>query len=182
MTSKEGAVYTSKELYFLSNIPAPTINLDDKSLETGVTTKMLDEKAGLKLSGSVTSESPATVKYRIISAKAFISDGIARAAPAGYAPEVPSFATAPEVKLNRRGQFTIDLKYADIPEGISVVEIEATNNSGKRSTSAAIIENFPERRTLVKLYRRLPLLPFIGFRVVRKALTYTASVYIREKL
>ncbi len=136
VTTSSGAVYESKPLYFPSQESAPTIALtNDNSLQTGVFNNF-NTKNTLTLSGSVVSQSAATVRYRVLAAKVIYDEN--GTVIGSQAVPAPKLAECPTLPL-RRGAFTLNLSADDFVDGISVVEFIATNATGKYSSTAALV-------------------------------------------
>ena len=141
VTTSSGAVYTSGNLYFPSTETAPVLKLtNDNSLVTEVFNNF-NAKNTLSISGTVASTSNPTVRYRILSAKVNYDEN----------GTVIGSQIVPSVKLEnstpiavRRGAFTINLTADNFVDGVSVLEIIASNDSGKLATTAVLVRKISE--------------------------------------
>ncbi len=141
VTTTSGAVYTSRQLYFPSTETAPVIRLtSDSSLTSGVFNNF-NTRNTLSITGSVTSNSTATVKYRVLSAKVNY-DANGTVISSQVVPAVPLDSATP-ITL-RRGAFTLNLSADDFVDGVSIVEILATNASNKLSSTAVLVRKINE--------------------------------------
>ncbi len=141
VTTTSGAVYSSKSLYFPSTETAPVLHLtNDNSLMTEVFNNF-NTKNSLSISGTVSSVSTPTVKYRILAAKVNYDEN-GTVISSQVVPATP-LANATEVTV-RRGAFTINLNSDDFVDGVSVLEIIATNASGKLSSTAVLVRKITE--------------------------------------
>lgn len=136
VTTSAGAVYNSRQMFFPSTEAAPVIRLtNDNSLATEVFNNF-NTRNTLSISGTVTSVSDPTVKYRVLSAKVFYDESGTVTGSQLVPAQTLENATPITV---RRGAFTLNLTADSFVDGISIVEIIATNASGKLSSTAVLI-------------------------------------------
>ncbi len=141
VTTASGGVYTSQNLYFPSQETAPVIKLtNDNSLVTEVFNNF-STKNVLSIAGTVASTTDPTVRYRILTAKVnydengtVISSQVVQPTKLENSPLIPV----------RRGAFTLNLAAENFEDGVSVVEIIATNSSGKTSSTAVLVRKIAE--------------------------------------
>ena len=146
VTTTTGAVYNSRPLYFRSNEAAPTLTLDSNSLWNTDSGSPVDivSTSSFRVTGSVQSSTTPTVRYRIISAQATMPNGIVTGSTAL---PVPEYSAARAVTLGRGNTFSINFSASDFPDGMSVVEIIATNGSGVQVAEAVPVRKIPPVRT-----------------------------------
>ncbi|HBB43549.1 MAG TPA: hypothetical protein DCZ74_08535 [Treponema sp.] len=135
VTSSSGAVYTSRRIFFPSKESAPVLSINDNSIVTGVFNNF-NVKNNLTISGTVTSQSTPTVKYRILAAEVtYDENGTVKSSKA--LPVTP-LASATPVNV-RRGAFSINLTADNFVDGMSILEIIASNASGKMASTAVLV-------------------------------------------
>ena len=136
VTTSSGAVYTSGDLYFPSNETAPVLRLtNDDSLAKEVF-RNFDTSNQLLISGTVASTSTPTVRYRILSAKVNYDDN--GTVISSQVLPLPKLESATNVRVSR-GAFSISLTADNFVDGVSILEIIASNDSGKTSTTAVLV-------------------------------------------
>ncbi len=134
VTTTSGARYDSKKaMYFPVIDNAPVLTLQDESLSTGVLNNF-NVSNTITLSGTVSGQS--SLRYRVLSATVnYDENGTVRSSR--KVPE-PALADAKDVRVDaRRGTYALSFTEADIPDGVSIVEIIATSASGKRTVRSA---------------------------------------------
>ena len=136
VTTDKGATVDSRKIYFIAEGAAPNLTVDDKSVENRTPIELGDK---LSIKGS--SDPDATVAYRVLSAVAIYTDGVLTSSSAA---PVPTLDTAKKVTLKKSGAFSIDFTKDDFVDGMSVVEIVATNMSGKNTTRAVVVRKIAD--------------------------------------
>lgn len=135
VTTTSGAVYTSRQIFFPSKEGAPKITINDQSLATEVFNNF-NSRNTLSITGSVESSSTAEVRYRILTAQVnYDENGVV---VSSQALPVPKLAESTTVPL-RRNSFTLNFTSENFVDGISIVEIIASNASGKLSSTAVLV-------------------------------------------
>ena len=144
VTTDKGAVYNSRQIYFISNGEKPNLTLDDSTEDSKTPVDIADS---VTIKGT-TDSSGVTVSYRILSAQvAYSPEGIVTSSTANA---VPSLAEAKPVSLRKSGAFTIELKNSDFVDGMSVVEVISSNASGQSTTKSVYVRKIatlPEAST-----------------------------------
>lgn len=142
VTTASGATYSSKEMHFVANPSPATLTIDNDSVETGVPVDFATQNS-LTVSGRVSSDSDATLKYRVLAVQATLVDGVVKSS---QAVPVPSVDEAVPVELNSKGSFSVTFKPTDFVDGVSVIEFIAENASGKQTAKAVVVNNVPAKR------------------------------------
>ena len=142
VTTTAGAVFDSQELKFFVNAKPPKVTLNaDKSYNTEkeIPFEFLTAKDVLKISGNVSSSNSVTLKYRIHSVAATVNDlGIVTSVAS---PEASDYV---DLTVDRRGNFSIkDMGLEEFSDGVSVVEIVATDGAGKVGSNAVFVRKLP---------------------------------------
>lgn len=142
VTTASGATYNSKQMHFVANPQPATLTIDNDSVDTGVPVDFATQSE-LTVTGRVTSESDATLKYRVLAVQANLVDGVVKSS---VVVPVPSMEEAVPVELNSRGSFSVSFKPTDFVDGVSVIEFIAENASGKQTAKAVVVNNVPAKR------------------------------------
>ncbi len=146
VTTTSGAVYNSKPVHFLSTEAAPTLTIDSNSLwdsEAGLAVDVT-QNTSFRVTGSISSETAATLRYRILSAQATVSEGIVTGSNALPVPEITA---ARNVTLGRGNSFSVNFSASDFVDGVSVIEFIASNSSGNQVAQAVPVRKIAEART-----------------------------------
>ena len=146
VTTTSGAVYNSKPVHFLSTEAAPTLTIDSNSLwdsEAGLAVDVT-QNTSFRVTGSISSDTAATLRYRILSAQATVSEGIVTGSKALPVPEITA---ARNVTLGRGNSFSVNFSASDFVDGVSVIEFIASNSSGNQVAQAVPVRKIAEART-----------------------------------
>lgn len=146
VTTTSGAVYNSKPVHFLSTEAAPTLTIDSNSLwdsEAGLAVDVT-QNTSFRVTGSISSDTAATLRYRILSAQATVSEGIVTGSNALPVPEITA---ARNVTLGRGNSFSVNFSASDFVDGVSVIEFIASNSSGNQVAQAVPVRKIAEART-----------------------------------
>ncbi len=143
VTTDKGAVYTSRELQFIDTPTGPSINIDDNSINSGVAVDF-STKQTLTVNGQITSEDGiASAVYRFLTVEAKLKDGVVASSAAL---PVTSLDKASALNLDAKGNFTLNFTTEDFKDGITVIEIASTDNEGRTSAKAVVVNNVPVKR------------------------------------
>ncbi len=142
VTTTTGAVYESRKLHFKVPETPPVIAIDENPLfdsEKGIPFTFETPDDSLKISGSVTADSDVKLQYRILSVKADVNDwGFVTSS------EVQEPTEYTRVSLNRKNQFNItNLNFNTFVDGVSVIELVATNSAGLSSAYGVFVRKIP---------------------------------------
>ena len=146
VTTTSGAVYNSKPVYFRSAEAAPKLTIDSNALwdvDAGTAVDVTQTNS-FRVTGSISSESAATLRYRIISAQATVNNGIVTGSKAM---PVPEMSAARSVTLGRGNSFSVNFSASDFADGMSVIEFIASNSSGNQVAQAVPVRKIAEPRT-----------------------------------
>ena len=125
---------------------APTLTIDSNSLwdsEAGLAVDVT-QNTSFRVTGSISSETAATLRYRILSAQATVSEGIVTGSNALPVPEITA---ARNVTLGRGNSFSVNFSASDFVDGVSVIEFIASNSSGNQVAQAVPVRKIAEART-----------------------------------
>ena len=141
VTTKSGKVYNSRDLIFKVPAGRPDLTLDANdsyNADKGIPFTVETESARIPISGRV-SDPSATVKYRILTVKANLSEQGIVTSSEQLAP-----GEFKNLSVTGRGYWSIDgLRANNFESGISVVEIVAESSSGLTDAEAVFVKKIP---------------------------------------
>lgn len=141
VTTKSGKVYNSRDLIFKVSAGRPDLTLDANdsyNADKGIPFTVETESARIPISGRV-SDPSATVKYRILTVKANLSEQGIVTSSEQLAP-----GEFKNLSVTGRGYWSIDgLRANNFESGISVVEIVAESSSGLTDAEAVFVKKIP---------------------------------------
>src|SRR5574344_1107917 len=135
VTTDKGAKYDSRALHFVAEGTPPTLTIDNDSAETKTAVEMPDT---LTIKGNTDAE--ASVSYRLLTAQAVYRDGVLTSSSAAA---IPSLAGATKVST-KKGAFTLSFKKADVPDGVTVIEIISSNTTGQSTAKAVFVRKISD--------------------------------------
>src|SRR5574344_2016225 len=135
VTTDKGAKYDSRKIFFIAQGTPPTLTIDNDSADMRTPVELTDT---LAIKGTV--DADASVSYRILTARASYTDGVLTSSSAD---PVPALSAATNVTV-KKGAFALTLKKDDIADGMSVIEIIATNTTGQYSSKAVVVRKIAE--------------------------------------
>ena len=136
VTTDKDMTIDSRELIFKSDTAVPKITLNSYS-----TTKAADGKNGsLVFEGNITcATGVGNVKYRILSAKAEIKNGVIASSVNDPIPDLSRSVT-----LDEEGNYNFTVSTGSLEPGMYVVEIVAESAGGNKTAKAAAFKIIPE--------------------------------------
>lgn len=134
VTTTDGATYDSRSLHFVKRGKLPELTVEQASdAEKGIAIEFANLTEKKTISGFV-DDSVSLLSYRILAVKVnYDESGFLTSSqvlePSDFVP----------IQVNRRNQFSVDFTSENFEDGISVVEIVASNSTGS-STKAVFVK------------------------------------------
>jgi len=129
ITTDKGLTYDSVPLRAKTFSEKAVLTLDNK--------KVFDGSAPVIIKGSVTATSIIkSTQYRLLSSYMIGDDGKRKETSSAETPFIP-------VKVDEDGNFSIEYKANEVPEGVSIVEVVTETLEGNKTVEAAFIQRVP---------------------------------------
>jgi len=136
VTTDKGAKYDSRKIYFIADGTPPALTIEDDSEDTKTPVEMKDT---LTVKG--TTDPSANLVYRVMSARVQYANGVVISSAAS---PVPPLGSATSVTVHKNGSFSLTFKKGDIPDGMSVIEIVASNSTGQSTAKAVAVRSISD--------------------------------------